>query len=65
MIYPKHNPNAVPVEVVAIEDMGHGPGKERVTVGLFGVFTRYYALDELATEGTQGREGENSENTGI
>ena len=35
------------LEVLAIEDKGHGVGNERVTVRLFGMLTRDYAKKEL------------------
>lgn len=51
-VTPKFNLNAEPAEVKAIDDLGHGPGKERVKIQLrfllFGDLIRYYALEELA-----------------
>ena len=46
MVVPVSNLNAIPAEVVGIEDLGHGEGNERVEVDLLG-FRQYYAKKEL------------------
>lgn len=50
-VVPKFNPKAEPAKVLAIDDLGHGKGNERVEISLkfllFGESRRYYPLKEL------------------
>ncbi len=44
------NPHSAPCEVMAVDDLGHGEGSERVTIRLLPPWpplTRYYATCEL------------------
>jgi len=55
LVQPKGRPNAMPVKVLEIKDLGHGKGYERVKVQLpiLGLI-RYYALCELQEAMTGG-----------